>query len=301
MNGKQEEFEYYKKKKVLILQGKKKLPNEKIRKFFRPLFRSCLYLQRKANGFSLEMLNDIKVPKGRSVIFALTHIGKWDFEIINEQINEQSFVVAADFIHMHSTISGFFMNLNGVIYVDEEDREDKANTKKLMTRLLQSGKNIMILPEGTWNLSENEIILDIAYGTAETAISADAVIVPIAIEQCGKHFVICQGTPLAPVKLQMDKLGLTIVLRDELAELKWRIWEKNGMCQRSSLPHDYWETFILERRAEWKGYAMKEQVVNRYIPMDKWEYWQVQKDLKTDKMPLWYRMLLKENWRKMET
>lgn len=295
MNRKQAEFEYYKKKKGLILQGEKKLPNEMIRKFFRPLFRSCLYLQRKVNGFSVEMLNNIKVPKGRSIIFALTHIGKWDFEIVNEQIREQSFVVAADFIHMHGTISGFFMNLNGVIYVDEKDRKDKANTKELMISLLQSGKNIMILPEGTWNLSENEIIRDIAYGTADAAISADAVIVPIAIEQYGKHFVICQGEPLDPVKLQMDKPDLTIALRDELAGLKWRIWEKNGICQRSSLSRDYWDKFIRARRAEWKGYAMKEQVVNGYIPRDKWEYWQVQKDFKTDKMPLWYQILLEEN------
>lgn len=187
------------------------------------------------------------------------------------------------------------MNLNGVIYLDEEDRKDKANTKKLMTRLLQSGKNIMILPEGTWNLSENEIIRDIAYGTADAAISADAMIVPIAIERFGKHFVIYQGELLDPVKLQIDKQSLTSVLRDELASLKWRIWEQNGICQRSSLPHDYWDKFIRERRAEWKGYSMKEQVVNGYIPKDKWEYWQVQRVLKTDKLPLWYRMLLEEN------
>ena len=35
----------------------------------------------------MEELNDIKVPKQRFVVFALTHIGKWDFEIVNEQIN----------------------------------------------------------------------------------------------------------------------------------------------------------------------------------------------------------------------
>lgn len=123
-------FECYKKDKELILKGQKKVPGKRLRRFFRPLFRRCLWIQRRVNGFSVEMLNEIKVPKGRPVIFALTHIGKWDFEIVNEQIKEQSFVVAADFIHIHGTISGFFMNLNGVIYLDEEDRKDKANTLK---------------------------------------------------------------------------------------------------------------------------------------------------------------------------
>lgn len=39
---------------------------------------------------------------------------------------------------------------------------------------------------------------------------------------------------------------------------------------------------------------MREQIINSYIPKEKLEYWQVQRDLKTDKMPLWYRILLEE-------
>lgn len=188
------------------------------------------------------------------------------------------------------------MNLNGVIYVDEEDREDKANTKNLMIKFLKSGRNVMILPEGTWNLSENEIIRDIVYGTADAAISTDAVVVPIAIEQYDKQFVICGGNILDPAILQVDKQKFTIVLRDELASLRWRIWERNGIYQRKSLPYDYWDKFIQSRRMEWKGYSMKEQVVNTYIPPNKWEHWQVQRDLKTDKIPLWYRIMLRENY-----
>ena len=290
----QDKFKQYKRNKTLILLEKKKLPNDIQRKFLRPLFRSCLWIQRKINGFSVEVLNGIKLPKGRPVIFALTHIGKWDFEIVNEQIKEQSFVIAADFMHMYGNINGFFMNLNGVVYVDEEDRVDRANTKCFMIKLLQSGRNVMILPEGTWNLSENEIIRDIAYGTADVAISVGAVIIPIAVEQYDKHFVICSGEMIDPIRLQVDKNRLTIILRDELASLKWKIWEREGLCQRNTLPTLYWEKFIQERRSEWKGYSMREQVVNTYIPKDKWEYWQTQKDLKTGKIPLWYRILLEE-------
>lgn len=261
-----ESFARYKRKKELILKGRKNPPGNIGRKLFRPLFRLCLWIQRKANGFLVERINEIKIPEGRSVIFAVTHIGKWDFEIVNEQIREQFFIVAADFVHMHGTVSGFFMNLNGVIYVDEEDREDKANTKNLMIKLLLSGKNVMIFPEGTWNLSENEIIRDIAYGTADAAVSADAIIVPIAIEQYDKRFVICQGEMLEPAVFQADKQKLTIALRDEFAALKWQIWERNGMCQRNSLACDYWDKFIQSRRMEWKEYSMREQVINTYTP-----------------------------------
>lgn len=294
MSRQTENFNRYKNRKKLILAGERKMPTVILRKIFRPLLRIGLGVQRKINGLSVEMLNEVKFPENRPVIFALTHIGKWDFEIVNEQIKEQFFVIAADFIHMYGTMSGFFMNMNGVIYVDEEDREDRANTKKLMVKLLQSGRNVMIFPEGTWNFFENEIIRDIAYGTAEAAVCAGAVIIPIAVEQYDKHFVICPGEVIDPVGQQKDKHELTIILRDELASLKWKIWERKGVCQRNKMSVEYWDQFIRARCLEWRGYAMREQIVNTYIPKEKWEYWQVQKDLKTEKIPLWYQILLEE-------
>ncbi len=136
MSKKRREFGHYKKRKTLILEDKEKLPKDVIRKFFRPMFRSCLWIQRKLNGFSVEVLNDIKIPQGRPIIFAVTHIGKWDFEIVNEQIRAQSFVIAADFMHMHGTVSGFFMNLSGVIYVDEEDRKGYSMREQIVNRYI---------------------------------------------------------------------------------------------------------------------------------------------------------------------
>lgn len=251
---------------------------------------------RKMGGFSVELLNDseIKCPKGKSIIFAVTHIGKFDFQILDEQIKEQFFVVAADFVNTYGNINGFLQNLSGVIYVDERDKEDKADTKKLMIKLLQSGRNIMIFPEGNWNLSENEIIRDIKYGAAEAAISSEAIILPVALEQYGKHFVICKGDVIDPAEFNADKSILTTILRDTLATLKWEIWENRGVYKRKDIPLNYWADFIRLRRSEWKGYLMEEQVINCYIPKDKLEYWQVQKDLKTGKMPLWDKIVLEE-------
>ncbi|MDE6435770.1 MAG: hypothetical protein K2L07_16290 [Lachnospiraceae bacterium] len=45
--------------------------------------------------------------------------------------------------------------------------------------------------------------------------------------------------------------------------------ESRGICPRSTLAIDYWDEFIQERCAEWKGYSMKEQIINTYIPKDK--------------------------------
>lgn len=39
---------------------------------------------------------------------------------------------------------------------------------------------------------------------------------------------------------------------------------------------------------------MREQIINTYIPKGKLEYWQVQKDLKTGLLPMWYELALSE-------
>ncbi|MCM1307366.1 MAG: 1-acyl-sn-glycerol-3-phosphate acyltransferase [Butyrivibrio sp.] len=169
--------------------------------------------------------------------------------------------MASDFVNNYRKLTGFLLNLNGIVYVDERDRQDKANTKNLMIKLLQSGRNVMIFPEGTWNFSENEIITDIAYGAAEAAICADAVILPIALEQYGRRFVVCKGNVIEPSKLSADKCTLTTILRDTLATLKWKIWEKEGVSRQSELPPDYWE------------------------------------DLQTGKAPLWYRLIFRDSYK----
>lgn len=290
------QFERYKSNKREILNGTRRLPYTFWRKLFRPLLRGGLWLKRKLCGFSVEVMNDrqIEFPERKSIIFAVTHIGKFDVEIVNEQIKEQFFLVAADFVNTYGNINGLLLNLSGIVYVDERDREDKANTKKLMINLLRSGKNIMIFPEGTWNFSENEIITDIAYGTAEAAIVANAVILPIALEQYGGHFVICEGDVINPAELNADKSVLTTVLRDTLATLKWKILESRGVYHRKDIPVNYWADFIRLRRSEWKGYLMEEQIINCYIPKSKLEYWSIQKDLGTWKVPLWYKILEEE-------
>ena len=55
-----------------------------------------------------------------------------------------------------------------------------------------------------------------------------------------------------------------VILRDILATLKWEIWERQGMESRSEIPENYWEEFIAQRQQEWRGYPMREQIINIY-------------------------------------
>lgn len=284
-------FERYQRQKAAIIQKNREIPFVRVKKHIRPILRLLLYLQRKTVGFQVEVIHRTKLNNKNPVIFAVTHIGKWDMEIVNEQLPYHFYIVASDFINTYRKISGCFLNCTGIIWVNVHNRKDRHNTKKMMKKVMEQGDNVMIFPEGAWNLYEAEIVRDIAYGTAEVSVAMNADIIPIAVEQYGKRFVINMGQPMHPCDYKKKKELLTLALRDRMATLKWEIWEREGVQRRAAVPEDYWDDFIAQRQDEWKGYFMKEQL-DTFIPKEKLEYWSVQKDLKTGYLPRWYQMAL---------
>lgn len=50
------------------------------------------------------------------------------------------------------------------------------------------GGDLLIYPEGAWNITENQVVMPLYTGTAEMAIRTGAEIIPIAIEQGGKRY-----------------------------------------------------------------------------------------------------------------
>lgn len=246
------------------------------------------------NKQKVEFINK-DIPKtSRKIVFAVSHIGKWDFEIVNEQIKQHFHVIASDYMNMHNTFAEFFLRANGVIFVDIDNKKDRKNSQIILDKILKQNDNIMILPEGTWNLSENKIINDTHFGAVELALQNDAVIIPIALEQYDKRFVLNIGEIFDPdiAKRQFTnmkyselvddskfavmrykiKLSANRILRDNLATLKYEIWEKEGITRRKSIPYDYWQEFIKERREEWPGYSMSEQYRNGCFPKEIKEY-----------------------------
>lgn len=278
-------FAEYKEKKKEIVDNGLPIKGKYIRKITRPIQRLLLKGQRFINRQHVEIMGNknYHIPKGKQVIFVVSHIGKWDFEIVNEQIKQQFYVLASDFRNMYGNMNGFMMNWFGVYFVDEVSDEDKSYTTKISKKTIREKCNLMILSEGTWNLSPNEIVMDTHFGAVDIALSEDALILPIGIEQDGKNFIINFGdlydpndiakevcsTPYkylrdnveseASLKYQI-KLATNTDMRNRLATLKWYIWEKMPSLSRDNIPDDYWDKFIEERIAEWPGYSMQEQI-----------------------------------------
>lgn len=295
MQDKRIAFDNYIQNKATMVQSGKMIKHISLKKHLRPLLRTVLFIQRKLKKQTVEFISRELPEVSSPIVFVVTHIGKYDFEIVNEVIKNHFHIIASDFMHMYGNINGFFMEANGVIFMDIDSKEDRENSRKMMLKVLEQGDNMMIFPEGTWNLSENAIVKDLHLGAVDIALEKSAIIVPIAIEQYGSRFVVNIGKAFNPeiVKAEFTKMAYRDLnendnlehllkkqiklatnqeLRDRLATLKWEIWEKEGVFKRNSIPYDYWKAFIEERCAEWPGYSMDEQIRNGCFPADKREY-----------------------------
>lgn len=212
-------------------------------------------IKNKFEGFTHEVLADKRTPSDRPVIFAVTHVGKFDIEVVSEAIQEHYYLLSGDFEHLQGIIDAPFLSLNGVIYFNEKVKSDRQSATKRMIDLLKQGGNLMYFPEGTWNLKPNLPMLPCFWGIVDIAKEGDAIIVPVACEQYGKHFKVNIGENFDMNLYGGDtkeKSRAITDLRDVLATLKYEIWESEPMVNRRSLTGDEWDRYISDRLKEWK-------------------------------------------------
>lgn len=231
---------------------------------------------------------NIKIPKGRRVIYANTHRFKPDFEKITIGTRRASFIVASDFKKFYKTINGWYFNTRPTIFVDPDSEEDKRNTFLMMVKYLKAGLDGMIFPEAVWDLSENRIVLDTFLGTVEAALVTNSVIVCTAIERYKKKYVINRKgyfDPMPIVKKYTHKdfndldesdendrkirkailLEANTIMRNTLASLLMEIFkEKNQVEYRKDIPDDYWEKFVEDLTKELPGYRMKDNETQQF-------------------------------------
>lgn len=258
-------IQQYKTKKQIVVSSTQPLKGLCLHRNIHPFLRWLLKVKSKVCGLAYEIIdNKFSGYSNETVVYAVTHIGKYDFEMIMEALPIVAYVFAGDWEMAYGTIDDYFLRVNGVIYVDTEDKEDRINSAKLMVKTLKEGMSVMIFPEGIWNLSESFPMQKIYSGAITAAQEADVPIVPIAIEQREKHFYVSVGEKMSVQGL--TKETGTQELRDTLASLKWKIWEKLPREKRENVPQGGYDNFIKERLAEWPQFNM--EIINGRVYRD---------------------------------
>lgn len=193
---------------------------EQKKKLFPTLYRLIKTKDVTFGGLSYEVIGDKRVPTHRPKIFAITHIGKFDVEIASLALKEHYYLLSGDFENVHDTFEASILKFNGVVYVKEDDWQDRSLAKEKMKKILLSGGNMMFFPEGSWNLKPNLPVLPIFRGIIEVAMATNAIIVPVAIEQYGKHFKV--------------NIGENFDVRNELFRLYNSFYENYEMEKREN-------------------------------------------------------------------
>ena len=185
---------------------------------------------------TVTVIGDARIPTGRPRIYAATHIGWDDIEMILSAIGDHAYLFWGSPKDNYKNIVGVLLGLNGTIICETLHKEDRHISKETSVRWLSQGGNLLIFPEGAWNVLENPPVMPLYTGTAEMALRSGAEIIPLAIEQYGRDFVINIGQNLRPEG--HDKQTLTAALRDAMATLRWEIWAQKPVTARRSLPAD---------------------------------------------------------------
>lgn len=245
--------EYYRKKRKYLHEKDELFKNFPLKAKFHKVLLELMSINRRfIDKQSLKILKNESTKTEKPVIYAITHIGKYDYQIVSEAIEEHQIPFSGDPEEMYRTFDGLLLELNGIIYCDTEDKEDRKLAKESSVRLLEKGYNLLIYPEGIWNLSPNLLTLPLFPGIINMALEANVDIVPVGILQYDKEFVVNIGKNY---KVNNEKTvdEQRQELRDIMATLKYEIIESRGVEEREKIG-DYAKkhrNFVDERLNEW--------------------------------------------------
>lgn len=202
-------------------------------RWFRDAFHPVLMkLSRSALTFAVQKDNDYVVLPGRPVIFVANHYCGQDVVIACNVLKERVKVVAGK--QNLTPMDEFFFNMNGTIFVDRKDRKDTAACKRAMEATLNSGRNVVIFPEGTSNVSDALLMYPMKWGVIDVAQRTGAQLVPMVLDY-DKTEKICHVRFCEPMVVDgLSKQEGIELLRNTMASVRWQFMEEKGEFSREN-------------------------------------------------------------------
>ena len=196
--------------------------------------RMLMQLSRSRIPFKIVINNEYLPMNGLPIIFAANHTNSYDIPISINAVRKPLCVLLGK--QRLGFADRFFFFLNGTIYFDRTDRTETRQSKDAMIKLLRSGRAILWFPEGTWNLTDNLLMLPMKWGIIEVARAAGAQIIPMALEYDRENMIcaVCFGEPIFGTALD-NKAEAIGDLRDAMATLRWELISRIPPQDRGSL------------------------------------------------------------------
>ena len=168
------------------------------------------------------------------VIYAVNHFCFADTPIMGRIAKKRAYILLGKQRLVFS--DWLYFQLNGVIFVDRKDREDTLASKKAIEAYLAKGRSVIMFPEGTWNFSENLLMLPMKWGIVDMAAETGVPIVPVVLDydRESKKCVARFGEPIRFEKGSDKAMGIRL-LRDTLSTMRYECMESQGIYKRSEM------------------------------------------------------------------
>lgn len=259
----EELINYYAEYRIYCYNKGDKLKGIELRKKIYPLIKLILktdQLLSKEDNVIIDNKNHAQPNEPK--IFACTHIGGNDIQRTFQVIKEPAYLMLGDPGILYKMPIYQALRLNGVIPLETKNKTDRKIAYNRAIELLNNGGNLLIYPEGAWNVSPNEIVMKTFTGTVRMAKETGVDIIPIGVEQYGKTFFFNVGENY---KIDNDTSKsddeLNKELRDKLCTLKWDIMKTQPELKRKDIPDDYINEFqseIVERCNYGYGFSLED-------------------------------------------
>ncbi len=222
------------------------LKNIELRKKIHNILLTLIKIDRILSKEELYIIGDKRLEK-RNVprIYACTHIGGNDAQRTFEAIEEHAYLFIADLKGLYKDLTGKILFLNGAICLETNDEEDRHIAYERAIEVLSKNTNLLIYPEGCWNLTENYLTLPLYTGAVKMAYETGADIIPVAIEQYNNQFFVNIGKNIRwHSKYSKQIIGMNDLLRSRLATLKYEIFASRGIYKRNTITDRIKENFV---------------------------------------------------------
>lgn len=201
-------------------------------------------------------------------IIVMNHSNVHDFPIIN-QVLKKHFIILSDQNNIEG-INGLVINMNGCVCLDRENKESRKQAFKKLKEVLELGHDILIMPEGTWNLTDSIPMLPFSWGVIKLALETKVNIQPVALEYDDKNCYVNIGEEINVQNFKDKKEGYNY-LRDNLATLRWNLWELKGKYNREELSKDEFDNYIKNLLSEYPRMDYNEEKKIIYKNCDTYE------------------------------
>lgn len=221
----------------------------KLRQIINPLLRKVLRL---ACPRSIIIEGNHVLPSQTQYIFTSTHYFTEDVISCLASINRNTFFLAGTTNQIENNKQMYAGYINGLIYVNRNDKRSRRDSITKMKRILHAGSSILIYPEGGWNNTENLLVQKLFAGPYILSCETDIPVVPISIyndETRGKIYVKI-GKPMELFKY--EKETALEILRNAMATMLWeQIENYSDLLKRRELHGDIHMQHMLKRRSEY--------------------------------------------------